>query len=103
MVPEFLLGRAVDVGDPEVDCLVHQLALLPGDWLTALLASPHLIPLLVSLPEGDAVLFGHVATLRNLLDVRHSLGRCLACLLYKQLGRQLSLGVLLLLHPHGAL
>ena len=66
VVPQLLLGRAVHVGDAEVDGLVHQFTLLPGDGLAALLAGPHLIPLLVSLPEGHAVLLGHVTTLGNL-------------------------------------
>ena len=66
VVPELLLGRAVHVRDAEVDGLVHQLALLPGDGLAALLAGPHLVTLLVSLPQSHAVLLGHVTTLRNL-------------------------------------
>ena len=69
-----LLVLASDLGDNEVDYLLDQLTLLPGDGLTGLCSSPHLFPILVSLPVRDAVLFGDVFTVRHHLDVGHGLG-----------------------------
>ena len=63
VVPQLLLGRAVHVGDAEVDGLVHQFALLPGDGLAGLVARPLLLPVRVCLPERDAVLLGHIPAL----------------------------------------
>ena len=66
VIPQLLLGLAGDLRDNELDLLVHQLALLPGDGLAALLACPHLVTLRVLLPESDAVLLGHIPTLGHL-------------------------------------
>ena len=42
MVPELLLGLALDLGHDELDVLGNQLALLPGDWLACIGACPNL-------------------------------------------------------------
>ena len=55
VIPQLLLGLAGDLRDYELDLLVHQLALLPGDGLALLRPGPDLLPVLVSLPVGDAV------------------------------------------------
>ena len=92
MEPEFLLVSTVDLRDKELDNLGDELALLPGDGLTALLARPHLVTLRVPLPQGHAVLLGHVLTLGHHLGVGHGLGTRLAGLLHEQLGGQLGPG-----------
>ena len=43
MIPDLLLVTAGDLRDNELDILGDQLALLPGDRLTGLCPSPHLI------------------------------------------------------------
>ena len=63
MIPDLLAIRAVDLRDNELDRLGDELALLPGDGLTGLVASPLLLPFRVRLPERDAVLLGHVPAL----------------------------------------
>ena len=100
MEPKFLFVRAVDFWYEELDNLGDKLALLPGDGLAALLARPHGVPLLVPLPQGDAILLGHVLTLGDHLGVGHRLGPRLAGLLHKQLWSQLRLGSCLFFHTH---
>ena len=119
------LGAAGDLRHQELHLLVDQLALLPGDGLTALLPCPHLVALGVLLPQSHAVLLGHVPTLRDLqtstniaglfphtaycdcvtdlFDVRDCLLSLHTALLHKELGCQLSLAVGLLLHAEAAL
>ena len=55
VVPELLLGAAGHLGYDELNLLLHQLALLPGDGLALLGPGPDLLPLVVRLPESDAV------------------------------------------------
>ena len=43
MIPDLLLVTAGDLRDNELDILGDQLTLLPGDRLTGLCASPHLV------------------------------------------------------------
>ena len=47
--------RTPYLGYDELDLLLHQLALLPGDGLALLGPGPDLLPVLVRLPVGDAV------------------------------------------------
>ena len=42
VVPELLLGLALDLGHDELDVLGNQLALLPGHWLACIGACPNL-------------------------------------------------------------
>ena len=42
MVPELLLGLALDLRNDELDVLGNQLALLPGHRLAGVRARPHL-------------------------------------------------------------
>ena len=42
MVPELLLGFALDLRHDELDILGNQLALLPGHWLACIGPRPHL-------------------------------------------------------------
>ena len=42
VVPQLLLGAAGDLRHEELHLLVHQLTLLPGDWLAGVSARPHL-------------------------------------------------------------
>ena len=42
VVPELLLGLALDLGHDELDVLGNQLALLPGHWLTRVGSGPDL-------------------------------------------------------------
>ena len=42
MVPELLLGFALDLRHDELDILGNQLALLPGHWLACIGPCPHL-------------------------------------------------------------
>ena len=42
VVPELLLGLALDLGHDELDVLGNQLALLPGHWLACIGACPDL-------------------------------------------------------------
>ena len=42
MVPELLLGFALDLRHDELDLLGDQLALLPRHWLASISACPHL-------------------------------------------------------------
>ena len=42
MVPELLLGFALDLRHDELDILGNQLALLPGHWLAGIGPCPHL-------------------------------------------------------------
>ena len=54
----------------ELDILGDQFALLPGDGVTGLVASPHLVAVLVRLPVGEhAVGLGHVHALGHQLPV----------------------------------
>ena len=55
VVPQLLPVLTDNLGDHELDLLRHQLALLPGDGLALLRPGPDLLPVLVSLPVGDAV------------------------------------------------
>ena len=55
VIPELLLGAAGHLGYDELNLLLHQLALLPGDGLALLGPGPDLLPLVVRLPESDAV------------------------------------------------
>ena len=55
VVPELLAVLTDNLRDDELDLLRHQLALLPGDGLALLGPGPHLLPVLVRLPVGDAV------------------------------------------------
>ena len=64
---------------------------------------PHLLPVLVRLPERDAVLLGHVAALGEEFLVGDCLLALVAALLHEQLGGELLLRVLLRLQPHLAL
>ena len=42
VVPELLLGLALDLGHDELHVLGNQLALLPGHWLACISARPNL-------------------------------------------------------------
>ena len=42
VVPELLLGLALDLRHDELDVLGNQLAFLPGHWLAGVGARPHL-------------------------------------------------------------
>ena len=42
VVPELLLGFALDLRHDELHVLGHQLALLPGHWLASISARPNL-------------------------------------------------------------
>ena len=54
----------------ELDILGDQFALLPGDGVTGLVASPHLVAVLVRLPVGEhAVGLGHVHAFGHQLPV----------------------------------
>ena len=50
VVPELLLGLALDLRHDELDVLGHQLALLPGHWLAGVSARPHLGEKLIKWP-----------------------------------------------------
>ena len=71
VVPDLLAVSAVDLRHDELDSLGDQLALLPGDGLAGLVASPDLVALRVCLPESDAVLLGHVLAFRQHFNVRN--------------------------------
>ena len=66
VVPELLLGLALDLRNDELDVLGNQLALLPGDRLTGLITRPDLLAVRICLPESDTVLLGHIPTLGHL-------------------------------------
>lgn len=99
MVPYLLPVLTADVGHYEGDLLGHQLTLLPGHGLARVGPRPLLVTLVISLPQGDTVLFGHIATLGQHLGVRDLLPPLGAHLLYKLLGCQLGLLKLLCLCP----
>ena len=71
MVPDLVPVGAVDLGHDELHVLGDELALLPGDGLAGLVPGPHLLAVGVGLPEGDAVLLGHIATFRQHFYVRN--------------------------------
>ena len=71
VVPDLLAVSAVDLRHDELDSLGDQLALLPGDGLAGLIASPDLVALRVCLPQSDAVLLGHVLAFRQHFNVRN--------------------------------
>ena len=100
MVPQLLLVGAGHVWNDELYILLYQLTLLPGDRLTLVSSRPDLLAILISLPECDTVLFGHVPTLGEMLLVRNCLLALVTRLLHKQLGGKLLLCVLLRLHSH---
>ena len=53
--------------------MVHQLAVLPCDVFTVIVASPDLLSVLVDVPLGVALLLGDRLTVRGLLDLRQNL------------------------------
>ena len=59
---------ALHGGDHEGYILLHSIALLPGDILAVVIASPHLLSF-EDLPDGGAVLLGDVMALVHLLSV----------------------------------
>ena len=94
MVPELLLVSTSHLGDDELDVFLLELALLPGDGLALLSSRPDLLPVVVSLPECDAVLLRDIPALREQLLVGDGLLALVTALLDKQLRRQLLLRVL---------
>ena len=73
MVPNLIAVGTVDLWHNELHILGDEFALLPGDGLTSFVSGPDLLSVGVGLPEGDAVLLGYVATLRQHFDVRNNL------------------------------
>ena len=55
VVPQLLTVLTHNLRDDELHLLGHQLALLPGHGLALLSPGPDLLPVLVSLPVGNAV------------------------------------------------
>ena len=87
VIPQrLLLVPAADLGHNEGDLLGHELTLLPGDGLTGVSPRPLLVPLLVSFPESDAVLFRHIPALGQHLGVGDLLPPLAALLLLELLG-----------------
>ena len=91
VIPQLLLVSTGHLGDDELDVLLLELALLPGDGLALLSPSPDLLPIVVCLPESDTVLFGHIPTLRQHLGVGNLLPPLAALLLLKLLSHKLRL------------
>merc|ERR1719234_723268 len=103
MVPELLLGFALDLRHDELHILGHKLALLPRHWLASVSARPNLFSISVSLPESDTVLLGHVPALGQQLRVGDGLLALCAALLDELLRRKLRLSELLRFLPRLAL
>ena len=72
-ITDLLSICTVDLWHDELDSLGDELALLPGDGLAGLVTRPDLLALGVRLPQGDAVLLGHVPALGQQLRVRDCL------------------------------
>ena len=68
-ITDLLSICTVDLWHDELDSLGDELALLPGDGLAGLVTRPDLLALRVRLPQGDAVLLGHVPALGQHLHV----------------------------------
>ena len=100
VIPQLLLVSTGHLGDDELDVLLLELALLPGDGLALLSPSPDLLPVVVCLPERDTVLLRDIPTLGEQLLVGDRLLALVAALLDEQLGRQLLLCVLHGLEAH---
>ena len=103
VVPQLLLVTTGHIWHYELDILGHQLALLPGHRLTGIIASPHLVPISIRLPQRDTVLLGHIATLRKELAMRDCSLPGNAGLLHKQFWGELCLCKLLRLNTHRTL
>merc|ERR1712114_81793 len=73
-------GVAVGLDGGEVHGLLNNLALLPGDGLTFLLASPNLVSVLINVPVSDTVVLSDSLALRHFLVVLHRVLLLLAVL-----------------------